>query len=181
MKIENQKNLNNYPIQYITPIVLKDGTLVQLRPIHPVDSSQAETFRNKLSDKSIRDRFLGYIPSISKTLVTRLTQIDYDIEMAIVAEVIQKDEKEAIAVARIVGNKKDTRAEFAIIIVDSWQGRGLGGKMTDYMIAVARDMEFSQVYALLYAHNTQMLEIFKRKGFKIKKEGMDTDCAVLDL
>lgn len=184
MEKENSDNKGNqleYPIQYIYPVILSDGTLVQLRPVHPIDGEQAKVFRSKLSDESLRNRFLGYIPNVSEKLVNQLTLIDYKKEMAIVAEIIKEDSKEAVAVARVVGEKDSNRAEFAIILADAWHGKGLGSKMTDYMIKVARNMEFDQLYALLFAHNTQMLEIFRSKGFSIKQEGSDTDCAVLDL
>lgn len=171
-----------YPVSYIHPVQLKNGELVQLRPIHPIDGAQAHAFRKKVSDESIRDRFLGYIPSISKKLIDRLTKIDYDREMAIVAECIDKQQKEAIAVARIVG-EGDTmeKAEFALIIADKWQGKGLGSQMTDYMITIAKDMGFKTLYALLYSHNVEMGQILGSRGFKFKKEGYDTSLATLDL
>lgn len=181
MEKENIETPWNYPIQYINPILLDDGTLVQLRPIHPIDAEQAKVFHSKLSEKSLRDRFLGYIPTVNEKLINRLTKIDYNKEMAIVAEIITEDSKEAVGVARVVGEKEANRAEFAIILADAWHGKGLGSKMTDYMIKVAKNMAFEQVYALLFSHNTQMIEIFKNKGFKIKQEGFDTDCAILDL
>lgn len=170
-----------YPIQYIEPLLLKDGSIVQLRPIHPMDGAQALPFREKLSDESLRDRFLGYIPSITKSLVDKLTKIDYEKEMAIVAEIVQDGKKEPIAVARIAPEPNTNTAEFAIIIVDEWQGKGLGGKMTDYMIMVARDLGFEKLYALLFSHNVMMHEIFRNKGFKIRNEEVDTDRAELDL
>ena len=169
----------NYPIQYISPIQLPDGTLIQLRPIHPEDGRQALPFREKLSEESIRARFLGYVPRVSQELVDKLTIIDYENEMAIVAETIASNNKEVIAVARIVREKETEDAEFAIIIADQWQGRGLGSRMTDFMIEVAQQMQFKRLYALLYSHNQQMREIFKSKGFTIKSAEANTSCAEL--
>ncbi len=172
----------NYPISYIFPTQLKDGSLVQLRPIHPTDGASAQAFRKKVSDESVRDRFLGYIPSISQKLINRLTKIDYDREMAIVAECVHQEKKEAIAVARIVGEDTDlTKAEFAVIIADKWQGKGLGSTMTDYMISIAKDMGFQTLFALLYSHNVQMEAMLLKRGFAFKKEGYDTNLATLDL
>lgn len=169
----------NYPIQYITPIQLSDGTLIQLRPIHPEDGRQALPFREKLSEASIRARFLGYVPNFSQKLVKQLTVIDYKNEMAIVAETVAPAPKEVIAVARIVREKESDTAEFAIIIADEWQGKGLGSRMTDFMIDVAQQMKFKRLYALLYSHNQQMREIFKRKGFTLKFAAGNTSCAEL--
>ncbi|MFK7931924.1 MAG: N-acetyltransferase family protein [Saprospiraceae bacterium] len=169
----------NYPIQFITPIQLADGTLIQLRPIHPDDGRQALPFREKLSEESIRSRFLGYIPSFSQKLVKQLTIIDYKNEMAIVAETVAPAKREVIAVARVVREKDTDTAEFAIIIVDEWHGRGLGGRMTDFMVEVAQQMKFKRLYALLYSHNQQMREIFKRKGFTLHFSDESTSCAEL--
>lgn len=173
----------NYPISYIIPTQLKDGSLVQLRPIHSADGTSAKAFRKKVSGKSVRARFLGYIPSISRKLINRLTKIDYDREMAIVAECVDHDKKKAIAVARIVGKGRSTmeKAEFALIIADKWQGKGLGTEMTDYMIRIAIDMGFQKLYALFYTHNAQIEDILRRRGFSFKADETDTSLAILDL
>lgn len=173
-------DINLYPIRFIEPILLRDGTLVQLRPIHPLDGNQAEEFRGKLSAESIYDRFLGYIPKISKRLVDRLTIIDYSKEMAIVAEVHQSEEKEVIAVGRIASDG-DSAADFAIIIADEWQGKGLGTTLTDYLIEVAREMNFDKIYATVFTRNVGMLSILKRKNFSFRKEDAMTTYAELSL
>ena len=171
-----------YPISLIYPLQLADGTLIQLRPIHPVDGKIASCFRSQLSDKSIRDRFLGYIPKMSKKLVDRLTKIDYDQEMAIVAEVIDHKKKIPVAVSRIVGESKNRdNAEFAMIIADEWQGRGLGSKLMDYMIDIAKDMKFKTIYALYYAHNLPMKSILIKKGFDLEQETQGIELGTMKL
>ncbi len=174
---------NSYPIKYIDPVQLQDGTLVQLRPIHPIDGSHAREFREKLSAQSIYDRFLGYVPIISDKLVERLTMIDYSTEMAIVAEVATEEHaKEIIAVARIASEKgQKEKTEFAIIIADEWQGKGLGKILTNYMIHVAKDMGFEKIYSLVFSHNTNMLNILRQFGFTIRTEDSLTECAELDI
>ena len=162
-------DLNSYPIKYIRPVQLADGTFVQLRPIHPVDGRQARKFKASLSIESIYNRFFGYIPKVSEKLTKRLTEIDYEKEMAIIAEIIGQEEKEVIAVARIAPDEKQS-AEFAIIISDRWQGKKLGTILTDYMIEIAKDLTFHSIYALVLRHNTAMLEILRRKGFSFQAE-----------
>ncbi len=172
-------DLNSYPIRFIEPVQLKDGTLVQLRPIHPLDENQAESFRGKLSAESIYDRFLGYIPKISNRLVERLINIDYSQEMAIVAEV-HLEEKEVIAVARIASDGSSS-ADFAIIIADNWQKKGLGTILTSYLIGVAKEMAFEKIYATVFTRNKGMLEILKRKEFTFRAEDAMTTYAELIL
>ncbi|RME95823.1 MAG: GNAT family N-acetyltransferase [Bacteroidetes bacterium] len=168
-------NILAYPLKYILPAQLPDGTLVQLRPIHPLDGGRATAFRSTLSDESMWARFHGYIPAISAKLIKRLTQIDYQQEMAIIAELPHEEEKEIIAVARIVAiPEREQAAEFAIIIADRWQGRGLGSLLTDLMIRIARDLHFSTLYAYVTSRNMPMLEILRRRGFTLDKEDETT-------
>lgn len=172
------KDLKSYPIRFIEPVQLNDGTLVQLRPIHPLDTDEAESFRGKLSPESIYDRFLGYIPKISKQLVDRLINIDYLNEMAIVAIVNTGKEREVIAVGRIASDDA-LAADFAIIIADNWQRKGLGKILTGYLVDVAREMEFEKIYATIFSRNTGMLEILRQKKFTFRKEDAMTTYAEL--
>lgn len=171
---------NSYPTQLIKNVQLKDGTQITLRPIQPMDGDQAEAFRGKLSAQSIYARFLGYIPSTSQKMIDRLTDIDYSKEMAIVAEVQDQNEKEVIAIGRIAG-EQSLGADFAVIIADDWQGRGLGSILTEYMIEIAVNMKFSKIYATVFSTNTRMLEILRQKGFSMRKDDHTTYYAELIL
>ena len=170
------ENQNFYPIQYIEPVTLADGTIIQLRPIHPADGQKALSFKDKLSTESLYNRFLGLAPKITAELINRLTLLDYSQEMAIVAEIPKesKKEKEVIAVARLA-KVQAYEAEFAIIIIDAWQGKGLGLIMTNYMISIAKDMGFQKISAWFFSDNLKMADIFTEKGFVIKQleQGMD--------
>ena len=174
-------NLLSYPLKYIKPIQLNDGTLIQLRPIHPLDGGRAIEFKSSLSAESLLARFHGYIPKVSEKLVKRLTEIDYKTEMAIIAEVLlQDDEKEIIAVSRIVSDQKNA-VDFAIIISDQWQGKKLGSILTENLVQIARDMKFDSIYSNVMNNNTAMLEILRRLGFKIEIEDETTVFAQLKL
>ena len=177
-KIDLMSDLRLYPIRFIEPAQLKDGTLVQLRPIHPLDENQAAEFRGKLSAESVYDRFLGYIPKISEKLVDRLINIDYSREMAIVAEVHNEKEKEVIAVGRIASDE-NSAVDFAIIIADDWQKKGLGTILTAYLIEVAKEMGFEKIYATVFTRNKGMLEILRRKDFTFRQEDAMTTYAEL--
>ena len=170
------ENQNFYPIQYIEPVKLSDGNIIQLRPIHPADGQKALSFKDKLSTDSLYNRFLGQAPKITEKLVKRMTILDYSQEMAIVAEAPKQDtkEKEIVAVARLA-KVQEYEAEFAIIITDAWQGKGLGLIMTNHMIDIAKDMGFQKVSAWFFSHNSKMADIFIEKGFVIKQleQGMD--------
>ncbi|MEM6963510.1 MAG: GNAT family protein [Bacteroidota bacterium] len=169
---------NIYPIQYIKPLTLKNGEVIQLRPIHPVDGQQAFEFRAKLSSKSIHDRFLGYVPNITPPIVDYLTRIDYSKDMAIIAETVNHNEKKVIAVARIAA--ENTRvSDFAIIIADEWHGKGLGTALTGFLIQIAKDLNYEKIYANYFSDNVGMEMIFKKFGFTIRKDDALTKYAEL--
>ncbi|MEZ5009134.1 MAG: GNAT family N-acetyltransferase [Chitinophagales bacterium] len=175
------KKANSQQFKYISPTQISDGsTLLHLRPIEPNDAKQALSFRDKLSDESIKDRFLGYIPTPTQDLIHRLTQVDTSKEQAIVAEIQNSKHNDIIAIARIAKDE-DKAADFAIIIGDDWQGKGLGILMTEYMIQLAKQMGFEKIHALVYSTNLNMLDILKEFGFHLKVEDNTTTYAELSL
>ncbi len=161
-------DLSVYPIKYIRPLRLSDDSIVQLRPIHPSDTDNTEQFRASLSTQSIYNRFFGYIPTPNEKLVKRLIEIDYTSEMAIIAEV-KGTPKSVIAVARLVAEDNEIM-EYAIIIADDWHGKGLGKRLTTYMLEVAKDMGYRYLYATILSQNTAMLEILRKLDFDLKPE-----------
>lgn len=172
--------LEDYPIKYITPAVLNDGTIVQLRPVHPLDGENPDEIKKSFSDRALYDRFLGYIPKVSERLTERLTHIDYHKEMAILAELVDNEERQVIGIGRIA-REEATEAEIAVIISDTWQGKGLGTMLTDYMIEIAKKLEYQKITALVFNHNKHMLEILSARGFSLSKEDASTTRADLPI
>jgi len=158
-----------YPVKYVEPIQLRDGTILQIRPVHPTDGLQALAFRESLSDKSMYGRFLGYIPKVTEELIERFTKINYNKDMAIIAEIKHGRQKEGIAVARIASEQKGV-TEFAVIVADEWQGKGLGKILTDYMIQVGKDLGYYKMEAHVFEDNVAMIKILKTRGFELSQE-----------
>lgn len=163
----SQEN-NDYPIQYIEPIQLDNGNIVQLRPIHPDDAKYAKNLNQIVSENSLYQRFLGFV-RISDKVVERFTHLDYNNEMAIVAEIKQDSEKQIIGIARIASNE-EKKADFAILIADAWHGSGLGKAMTDYILAIAEDLGYESVEAQVFSNNIAMLKILRRKNFVLTEQ-----------
>lgn len=116
--------ISPYPEKYVTRTHAKNDQEVLLRPIRPEDEPmEAEMFAG-LSDQSRYFRFLGFKPEATHEFLSRLNQIDYDREMAIIAEVEEDDRKKMVGVARIVADAWGEVAEFAILIADRWQSQG---------------------------------------------------------
>ena len=127
-----------------------------------------------------RQRFFGPIKNVTHELLIRYTQIDYDREIAIIAEINDQGKKKMIGVVRLITDPYHETAEFAIVVADPWQFQGLGKKFTDYILAIARERGVKRVWAKFLADNKPMMNIFTKKGFKITGE-RDVLRAELDL
>ena len=156
---------NNYPVQYIKAMTLADGTIVVARPMHPCDAKKATAFRASLTDDSLMARFLGFIPKVTKQLVKQLVTVDYKTEMAIVTE-ITTDSKTVAGVGRIAVDPATPNAvELAVIVVDAFQGQGLGTQLIEYMLYIAKDMGYTTVTAMLSSSNEKVIKMIDALGF----------------
>ena len=164
--------ISPYPEQYSKMITMKSGQVALLRPIRPEDEPlEAEMFE-KLSRESIYFRFFGYVPKLSHKFLVHFTHIDYDRELAIVAEVEEKGKRMLAGVVRLVNDYGNRSAEFAIIVADPWHGQKLGSVLMDFMIEIARKRGLGCIHAQALASNEIMLGMFERRGFRIvRREG----------
>ena len=102
-------------------------------------------------------------------MATRFCFVDYDRTMAIVAEIEVGNQREIIAVARLVADADHRDAEYAILVADEWQGRGLGTLLTDYCIELCDSWGIDRVYAETTIDNGRMQNILRRHKFRQKK------------
>ena len=173
--------ISPYPEQYTKTIQLKNGQSVLLRPIRPEDEPLEKEMFNLLSKETVYYRFFGYIPKLTHDLLIRFTHIDYDREMAIVAELNDNNKRQLIGVVRIVGDAWRQKAEYAIVVADPWHGQGLGSQLTSYILEIAKKMGFESIFATTLKSNEGMLKVFKKFGFEIKSEDFETNHAELKL
>jgi acetyltransferase len=163
-----------YPTRYIGTWRMKDGTEVVIRPIRPEDEPLLVKFHETLSERSVYQRYLHMLQLSQRVAHERLTRIcfiDYDREMALVAE--HKDpktgERRIIAVTRIKKVHGTEDAEFAEIISDEYQGRGLGTELLKRMLDVARDEKVGRVIGDILPENLVMQRICEKLGFQVKR------------
>ena len=158
-----------YPTKYITPYRLKDGTEVLLRPIRPEDEPlEAELIRG-LSEETKRFRFFQVIKEITHEMLVRFCNIDYDREMAIIAEYTDpKGKKRNVGVGRLIMDPSRKRGEFAVVVADDFQGKGLGTKLIDMLIEIANEKGLETIYGVVMPENTRMIELCKKLGFDVR-------------
>lgn len=173
--------ISPYPKKYETIWKLRDGRNVILRPIKPEDEPMwLEMFKN-FSESSVRYRFFHLIRDTSHEVRVRYCNIDYDREIAIVAELTEEEPHKIMGVVRIILEPGKKSGEIAIIIADCWQGLGLGTKLLDYVLDICKEKKVETLHAFIMADNHQSIKLFKTMGFKIKPEDMSIIKATLDL
>ena len=158
---------------------MKDGTAVLLRPIKAEDEGRFNGLFKSLSPESMRFRFFQIMKELPHERLTRFCNLDYDREIAIVAEL--KSSRQIIGAGRVIAEPNGKSGEFAVLVGDEWQGRGLGSRLMDYIISVAKDMRLERIFAYVLPNNYKMLRLSEKKGFKLETLDEDTVKASLSL
>lgn len=157
-----------YPTKYVTPWTLRDGTEVLLRPIRPEDEKLEEELITGLSEESSRFRFFRVIRELSHEDLVRFCNIDYDREIAIIAEVREGDRRREIGVGRLIMEPSRKRGEFAVVVADEYQGKGLGTKLVDMLISIAQEKGLESIYGIISPENRKMVRLCEKLGFTFK-------------
>jgi len=167
-----------YPSQYVGEWKMKDGTAIMIRPIRPEDEPLIIKFHEKLSERSVYLRYFQPMKLSTRTAHERLTRIcfiDYDREMALVAEWRDpaSNEQRVLGVTRLSKIHGTDSAEWAVIILDEFQHRGLGTELMRRSIDVARAEKLKTVICNILPENFEMRAICQRLGFKLRHETDD--------
>jgi acetyltransferase len=171
-----------YPRQYAGEWSAPDGTAVTIRPIRPEDEPLMVRFHGTLSEETVYARYFTYLKLSQRTAHERLTRIcfiDYDREMALVAQAPTGEggEPEIVAVGRLSKAHGRNEAEFAILVGDPWQGRGLGTELLRRLVKIGRREGLDRIYAEMLGTNTGMRHASEAAGFMIRP--MEDDPSVL--
>lgn len=157
-----------YPEGYTRKAALRNGTPVTLRPIRPEDEPLWHEMIAVSSRESIRFRFRYLFKETTHQMAIPFCFIDYDREMAIVAELEEGGRKRIAGVGRLVVGPDPATAEYAVFVADPWQNQGLGGILTDYCLEIARGWGVEVVTAETTPDNVRMIAIFAHRGFRIE-------------
>ena len=154
-----------YPKKYVTQRQLKNGVTVTFRPVKPEDEFRFDELFKSLSQESILFRFFQVIKELSHDTLSRYCNLDYDREIAIVAEL---PNGRLIGVVRLILGSDRKTGEFAITVADSWQGLGLGSKLMDYIIKIANELRVEAIYSMVSSANYKMVSLCGKMGFEKK-------------
>lgn len=152
-----------YPREMETAVTLPDGGTIRLRPIRPDDAALLRRFLEAVSPEDIRARFHGAFRDFSGPLMLRLTQIDYDREMALLA--FRDGDELPMGVVRLYADPDRIGGEFAILVRSDLQGLGLGHALMARIIEVARERGLSRLVGSVLRDNTRMSRLVRELGF----------------
>jgi acetyltransferase len=159
-----------YPNQYESHWMLRDGTPVLLRPMKPEDEPLVSDFLGKCSEETIFFRYFKLIKKWTHEMLIRFTQNDYDRELGLMAIGQPPGPEIMMGVSRMVMTADRSMAEFAVIVADPWQGKGMGPKLVERITEIAREQGVKRLQGDVLAQNQPMLEMVKRLGFSLRKD-----------
>lgn len=149
-------------------MVLRDGTLVSFRPMHPTDEPRMHELFHSLSQQTMYYRFMADVTRLPQRMIQNFVYIDYRDEMAIVGTLPEAHGEEIIAVGRYYLIPQTSRAEVAFIVRDPWQNRGIGTFLLKYLATIARGQGIVGFSAEVLAENKAMLAVLEHTDFRVR-------------
>ncbi len=160
-----------YPAQLAQALPLRDGRVCQLRAIRPDDAAALQELVVGLSPQSRYNRFAATLTELPPALLARFSLMDYEREMALVALLGEA----IVGVARYTTNPGGRSAEFGLLVADSAAGQGLGKRLMEALMAVAREQGLTQIDGLVLRQNSAMLKLVRSLGFAVQPYEDDPD------
>ena len=149
--------------------------------MRPHDRDIEHAFVSGLSPETRSNRLLGGSKAITREYIESLVSVDFSRDMALAATAML-DGETLLGVARYVRDKDNQAAEFALVVADSWHGRGIGTRLMAKLIDAARRRGVKRLYGEILATNRPMLELARKLGFSLERhEDPTITRALLDL
>ncbi|RPH64231.1 MAG: GNAT family N-acetyltransferase [Burkholderiales bacterium] len=178
---ESRLAIRPYPKGLEETARMRDGRAIVLRPIRPEDEPAHHALIACMSPEDLRLRFFSYVRELRHAQMARLTQVDYDREMAFIATAPGEDgEPETLGVVRTVTDPDNQSAEFAILVRSDLKGQGLGVLLMNKIIDYCRSRGTGEIKGLILASNEAMLRLARRLGFRVER-GPEADTVVARL
>lgn len=170
-----------YPNQYVASRKLTDGTPVTVRPILPEDEPRLVEFHRTLSDRSVYHRYFCPLKLSERIAHERLVRVcfcDYDREIPLVAEhrAGPKSPPQILGIGRLSRERLSSAGEFALVVSDAWQRRGLGRHLLELVIDVARRERLTRLTGHILADNREMQGLCGKLGFELTHQAGDAEC-----
>ena len=161
-----------YPTQYVSSWTARNGTQLVLRPIRPEDEPALVAFHGTLSERTVSLRYFHAMKLTTRVAHERLTRIcfiDYDREMALVADKVDPESgnHEILGVGRLSKIRGTEEAEFALLVSDCFHRQGLGTELLTRLLQIGRDEKITRIFGMILPENVGMKHICERLGFRL--------------
>ncbi|HKP55460.1 MAG TPA: bifunctional acetate--CoA ligase family protein/GNAT family N-acetyltransferase [Polyangiales bacterium] len=176
-----QLSIAPYPRELVEHVQLADGTQIVLRPIRPEDAGLEQDLVRDLSLESRRFRFMHALSRLTDDMLVRFTQLDYDRELGLIAVQRVDDAEVPLGVARYIADSDELGCEFAVVVADAWQKRGIASQLMRALIAAARARHLTHMHGDVLADNARMLRWMGRLGFEISVHPEDATVRLVTL
>ena len=154
-----------YPSELEETATLPGGENVFLRPVRPEDEPAIQAGFTKLTPEDVRMRFFASMKTLPHDIAARLTQIDYDREMALIAFADGPAAKDAVGAVRLIADPDNRRGEYSVIVRSDFQRRGLGRLLMERIVAYARRRGIGEIFGYVLEGNGAMLKLCEKLGF----------------
>ncbi|HEX4368307.1 MAG TPA: GNAT family N-acetyltransferase [Rhodopila sp.] len=161
-----------YPVELIEHRQIGSDRMT-IRPVQPEDAAEHMAFFGRISPQDVRYRFFSAMRELSPELTARLTQIDYDREMAFIA--VNETNGQTVGVARLACDSDGRSGEFAVIVQADMKGHGLATHLMHRLIAWARTRGLTEVVGQILADNQPMLAFIRHQGFTVHRMADDPE------
>jgi RimJ/RimL family protein N-acetyltransferase len=162
-------------------LALSDGTRVPLRRIRAEDAEALQRLVGRSSDRSVELRFFGPLKELSDQMARRFSDVDGKDKFALVA-LDPENPGEIIGVVRYARERGTDKAEYAALIEDRFQGRGLGIGLTRRLVETARENGIGCLHAMVMRENARMLGLLRSLSLPERMRWQDgAECVEIDL
>ena len=173
--------IHPYPIERVADVTLRDGRRLHVRPIRPEDAEMERAFVGGLSEQTRYLRFFYQLHELTPAMVARFTQVDYDREMALVAVDEAVGAPAIVGVARYIVSIDPDSAEFALVVADAWQARGVGRMLMARLVDCAKGRGLKRLEGAVLRGNANMLKFVAALGFVVRDDSDDADQVIVTL
>jgi acetyltransferase len=161
-----------YPHQYVDTWTSQGGTEIDIRPIRPEDEPKLVEFHERLSERSVYLRYASMMQMsqrVAHERLSRICHIDYDREMALIAEWHdpEADRDAIVGVGRLTKDVGTNDAEFAMLVIDEFQREGIGTELLRRLVQIGRDEGLDRITADILVQNRAMQHVSEKLGFEI--------------
>lgn len=160
--------IHPYPSHLVSTSQLPDGTDIVIRPIRPEDAEIEQEFVRRLSPQSKYFRFMQSLSELTQDMLIRFTQLDFNRELALIAVTVHEGSEIELGVARYAMNPDGESCEFALVVSDEWQNKGIGSRLMKALLEAARHRGFRRMNGEILANNHTMLKLAEELGFTLR-------------